>query len=183
MSKPPAKPSNRSDDEALFRKAMADVTPLQHDTVELRPKPPRPQRRAATPDQPPAARQGFIEHQHLQPLKAEDALFFARPGLQQRLLRRLKRGEIPIEARLDLHGMSIAQAGAQLETFLALAESQGLRHLLLIHGKGQRSGQGHSLLKTQVNHWLRHCPLVLAFATCRPQHGGSGALYLLLRRG
>jgi DNA-nicking Smr family endonuclease len=187
VPKPPRKTSPEKpaadDDSGLFRRAMADVTPLHHDTVEPHAKPPAPRRRRAEPAAQASSNQtGFVERPYLDEVAPEEPLFFARPGLQQRLLRRLKRGEIPVEARLDLHGATIDAAGLRVSDFLTHAQAHRQRCVLMVHGKGHRSGTGRGVLKTQLNHWLRDHPAILAFCSAQPGDGGTGALYVLLRR-
>ena len=168
-------------EDNLFQEMMADVKPLPTDNrvAHTPPKPsPRPRQQAdeAVTDS------AFIERDFVTPLNPEESLFFARPGLQHRLLQRLKRGEFPVEGRLDLHGRTIAEAGDDLASFLQEARENGCRCVIVIHGKGQRSQEGKPVLKSQVNHWLQSHDAVLAFSSAQPRHGGSGAVYILLRR-
>ena len=103
-------------------------------------------------------------------------------GIDRRSAERLSRGRLPIEARLDLHGMTQATAFEGLTKFIAWAESSGKRCVLVITGKGLASG---GVLRDQVPRWLNLPPnraRVLAFDYARQQHGGSGALYVLLKR-
>ena len=97
---------------------------------------------------------------------------------------RLKRGLHRIEARLDLHGMTQAEAHGELAAFIAAARAAGRRCVLVITGRGLgQSGPG--VLKSSVPRWLEEPELrrhVLAIAPAQPQHGGAGATYLLLRR-
>jgi len=110
------------------------------------------------------------------------------PGLDKRSAERLKRGQLPIEARLDLHGLTQDEAHSALLGFLGRCETRGLRCVLVITGKGFRKlGEtgGPGVLKSAVPRWLNEAPnraRVLAFAAAQPQHGGGGALYVLLRR-
>ncbi len=165
----------------LFRRLMSDVKPLETEPCTMPAKArPAPRPRHDNPSAP--VRPGFVEREHASDINPEEALFFARSGLQQRLLRQLKRGELRPEAHLDLHGHTIAEAGAQLSTFLTDAQGAGLRCVCVIHGKGYRSAEGRPALKTQVNQWLRDTHTVLAFSSTRPRDGGMGALYVLLRR-
>jgi len=103
-------------------------------------------------------------------------------GIDRRSSERLHRGRLPIEGRLDLHGMTQAAAAERLAAFIERAEAAGKRCLLVITGKGLASG---GILRDQVPRWLNLPPnrgRVLAFDYARPQHGGSGALYVLLKR-
>lgn len=118
----------------------------------------------------------------------------AAPGIDRRTQLRLKRGQIPIEARVDLHGLSRERAHAGLNVFLARQAALGRRCVLVITGKGrpdwQRPDWGSEERETGVIRralpgWLREVPnndRVLAFATAQPQDGGAGAWYVLLRR-
>lgn len=105
-------------------------------------------------------------------------------GLDRRSAERMRRGKMSIDARLDLHGLGQQDAHSQLDSFLARAQAQGLRCVLVITGKGRFSEEG-GILRKQVPKWLNlpaNRERVLAFDYARPQHGGSGALYILLRR-
>lgn len=110
------------------------------------------------------------------------------PQLDRRLRQRLARGLIRIDARIDLHGMSQAEAFAQLTAFLRRARSGGARIVLVITGKGAARGPGmapRGVLRRQVPLWLSSAGLnegVIAFAAAAPEHGGDGALYVRLRR-
>jgi DNA-nicking Smr family endonuclease len=104
-------------------------------------------------------------------------------GLDRRSATRLRRGEMAIAARLDLHGMTQAEAHRALARFIERAHDEGKRTVLVITGKGTASGEG--VLHRAVPRWLAepHCrAMVLAAEPARPQHGGGGALYVLLRR-
>jgi DNA-nicking Smr family endonuclease len=106
-------------------------------------------------------------------------------GLDARLLRSLRRGDFPMEGQLDLHGKSQADARDALERYLSEARRAGRRCVLVVHGKGLNSPDNVSVLKEQMSWWLtqgRLGRMVLAFTTARPQDGGAGALYVLLRR-
>jgi DNA-nicking Smr family endonuclease len=178
-------PDNDDDDDSdLFRQMMRDVTPLPEDDRIEPPaatSPARLHNREAS-DVTDTGSNSFIQSDYISPVRPEEALFFAGPGLQEKLRKRLRRGQIPVEARLDLHGKTINQAGQQLDGFLQHAQSEGLRCVLVIHGRGHRSQDNQPVLKAQVNHWLREYPGVLAFASATPQHGGVGALYVLLKK-
>jgi DNA-nicking Smr family endonuclease len=109
------------------------------------------------------------------------------PRLDRRLKQRLGRGGIAIEARIDLHGLTQAEAFAQLTAFLRRARREGARTVLVITGKGAMGdGEGRGVLRRQVPLWLSSTGLregVIAFAPAHAEHGGSGALYVRLRRG
>ena len=102
-----------------------------------------------------------------------------RAGIDGRTQRRLCRGDVPVDRRLDLHGLTTARAESRLAQFIETAARDGCRCVLVITGKGAGILRGH------VPNWLKRQPLsphILALAEARPHDGGSGALYVLLRR-
>jgi DNA-nicking Smr family endonuclease len=103
-------------------------------------------------------------------------------GVDRSTAEKVKRGRYPVAGRLDLHGMTQAEAHRALAGFVAGARAAGKRCVLIITGHGRISG---GVLKAAVPRWLAEPELrrhVLAIAPAQPQHGGSGALYLLLRK-
>jgi len=98
--------------------------------------------------------------------------------------RKIARGRLHIEARVDLHGLTQKQAYSLLLHFVQSAQYRGLRHVLVITGKGASSG-GDGILRQAVPHWLATVPFrvcVNAFESAARHHGGHGALYVRLRR-
>lgn len=105
-------------------------------------------------------------------------------GIDKRQAERFRRGRTPIDGRIDLHGRTQQQAHDDLKEFLAGAHAAGKRCLLVITGKGTTAGK-IGILKENVPRWLNEPALrrhVLAFDHAEPQHGGEGALYVLLKR-
>lgn len=113
--------------------------------------------------------------------------------MDQNLHRAMSRGKLVPEARIDLHGMTVAEAHAALNGFMLSAHARGLRLVLVITGKGRRPGPDHlaplparaGALKNDVPHWLRMPPLnalVLELREAHRSHGGSGAYYVYLRK-
>lgn len=156
-------------DEALWRLATRDVTPLAG-------------RRTGA-----AADAGAGATMDAGTASGAAARRRADGGLDGRQARRLRRGETPIDGRLDLHGMRQEEARRALAGFLAAAQGQGWRCVLVITGKGQREplGERRSVLRAALPRWLDEAPnreRVLGFAPARPRHGGDGAFYVLLRK-
>ena len=118
------------------------------------------------------------------PLDAWFVLDYKRPGVQTGVYRKLKQGRYDTDASLDLHRMTVAQARRELFEFLEEARQLGLRTVLVVHGKGESGGdrQGSSILKGCTNHWLQEIPMVQAFHSAQPGHGGTGAVYVLLQK-
>lgn len=105
-------------------------------------------------------------------------------GLDRRSALRLRRGQYPIDGRIDLHGLTQAAAERALAAFLAEAQAAGRRCVLVITGKGTTS-EGGGVLRREVPRWLNQAPnraRVLGFDHALPRDGGLGALYVLLRR-
>lgn len=111
-----------------------------------------------------------------------DELLFRRNGISKETVRRMKQGQIAIEGELDLHGLTVEQARRAFASFLHTAHQEGRRCVRLIHGKGLRSEARLPVLKGCVNGWLQQRDEVLAFCSARPEDGGTGAVYILLKR-
>lgn len=101
------------------------------------------------------------------------------------LLRKLRHGTIPVDAKLDLHGQSADAAKAALTAFVREKRAKGERCLLVVHGKGDHSPGGIGVLRGEMAAWLSQGPAsehVAAFCTATREHGGEGATYVLLRQ-
>jgi DNA-nicking Smr family endonuclease len=102
-----------------------------------------------------------------------------------RTLTKLRRGQLQVEATLDLHGMSQQGAHGALMHFLAAQQARGVRRVRVVTGRGLKADWSPGVLRAAVPRWLNEPPLralVLAFAYARADDGGAGALYVLLRR-
>jgi DNA-nicking Smr family endonuclease len=171
------------DDSELFRRAMRDVQPFKR---PLRAPPahrsPRPRARFARAEREAVLRESLGSGTDLYDVQPGDELLFRRGGVPETVLRRLRRGSYRIESEIDLHGLTVSQAAAQLHDFLRTAHTRQLRCVRVIHGKGLRSGTRGPVLKNAVNALLRRSAPVLAFASARPVAGGTGATLVLLTR-
>ncbi len=168
----------------LFRSAMAEVNPIEGEQRAQRPaaKPkPIPTQRLKDEAQ---LRQDMLSD-HISDLEAESGewLEFCRNGVQHATLKRLRKGQYSIQGELDLHGLTTAEAKSALIGFLDRARRQDWRCIRIIHGKGRGSPDQQPILKTRVNQWLRQWDGVLAFCSAPRHDGGTGALYVLLKRG
>ncbi|MEK9807804.1 MAG: DNA endonuclease SmrA [Halieaceae bacterium] len=171
----------------LFLEEMSGVKPLQREprerlirqsaegNVELR-------RQAAT--EPLHEKINPLLDEGVDPLDAWYVLDFKRPGIQHGVYKKLRMGRYDIDARLDLHRMTVKQAREEVKQFIDEAGKLGLRTLLILHGKGQRKveQENTAVLKGYVNHWLQQLEMVQAFHSAQPVHGGTGAVYVLLRK-
>jgi len=171
------------DDSALFRASMKGVRRIKDDgRVSLSEAKPKPHRfRPETEENPIIDR--LSDFARLPPVDAETQLNFVRSGggIQEKYLKRLRRGQLRIDSSLDMHGMNSDEAKQQLLAYLTWANAERLRVVHLVHGKGYGSAK-HPVLKNKLNLWLQQCDEVLAYCSAQPKHGGSGALYVLLKK-
>ena len=161
-------------DADLFAAVMRDVKPLR----KARPAPPS--LPAASRDLPSQSAPPESKPSVARP----PAPGIANPGIDRRTAQRLRKGALAIDRRLDLHGMTEADAHAALDRFVRHAWRDGLRVLLVITGKGSvRDGGG--VLRRNLPRWLavgESAPRVLRIEPAQLRHGGQGAYYVLLRR-
>ena len=115
-------------------------------------------------------------------VSSETPLQFHRSGVQPRTIRQLRQGKLLPEATLDLHGATIIEAEALLDKFLKTALLRKKRVIHIIHGKGHTSKQQFPPLKNAVNAFLQRHPKVLAFSSTPISDGGTGAVYVLLKK-
>ncbi len=177
----PATKKPSREDIDLFRRSIGPVRKLGSDTAVVHRRPPAPRPRTARDDSEQRGDPGFSDWPRDDPVNAADTLYFARPGLQLRLLQRLRRGQLPVGAELDMHGMTLAIAQNELIRFITQSRDQRIRCVRIIHGKGYGSREQAPVLKNSLNSWLRQHPDVLAFSSTRPEQGGTGAVNVLLR--
>ncbi len=177
---------NDSNDD--FLSEMADVTPLR-DTPRVRLKRDAGRDAAAGLRRLAAVTERRDDPNHLSdegvaPLDPWYILEFKRPGIQNGVFRKLKQGRYDAEARLDLHRMGVLRARREIYDFIHECFRLGLRSVLIVHGKGDRSPDKEAIgiLKGFVNHWLRELDHVQAFHSAQPAHGGTGAVYVLLAK-
>ena len=171
-----------NDDSSLFRQAVGEVTPVSHDRVEPNRPPVRPLPRYTRADEEQVLADMLSDYFEPAELDTGEELYYVRPGLQNSVLRKLRRGQFRVSAVVDLHGMNVETARRTLVGFLAQARREHLTCVRVIHGKGKRSKHKGPVIKTKVNSWLRQRDEVLAFCSSRPIDGGTGAVDVLLRR-
>lgn len=179
------------DDSDLFRNAVGPVTPVKQDRVHYQGPKPKPKRLNREPEglsigELPETAAGFVDAEEARTEgqteeQLEGQLSYQGPGVQHRTFQKLRRGQRPAEAELDLHGMGVEDAKESLVLFLAQCARQNRRSVRIIHGKGKRSAQGRPTIKSLIGGWLRQRREVLAYCSARPQDGGAGALYVLLK--
>jgi DNA-nicking Smr family endonuclease len=199
-SRPKAPKSDAREDEESFHRMMAGVVPLGEakamrlpkgaaDASQKRPKP-------TVEELATRARTEAEEvHEHLRRLVGGGTRFEVqddgrrvegrRVDVPPQVVRSLRRGAVPIDARLDLHGLGAGEAQTEVATFLREKHARGERCVLVIHGKGERLPTGKGVLRGEIAAWLsqgKASEHVAAFATAVDEDGGEGAVYVLLRR-
>jgi len=169
-------------DDSLFRNAMGAVRRMRQDKIgphrqRLKPVPRQRQR-----DEQQVLLDSLAPLSDLADIEVGDELLFSRNGVQNSVMRKLRRGQYRIEAELDLHRLTAVQAREALQGFILECRRRQLRCVRIIHGKGLGSRDQRPVLKGRVDQWLRQWDDVLAFTSARPCDGGSGATYVLLRK-
>ncbi len=170
-------PDHKNDDKNIFQQAMADVTPLTHDKVTLKPRPKKIKinRQDSVSEIIDTLSDDFIP-------ECGNFLEFMRPGVQKSLLKQMRNGKLPVDDYLDMHGYKRDDARRRLLEFIHSSQQKNFKIICIVHGKGYHSEDGRPVLKAMVNKWLQNIYEVLAFTSAQPRDGGTGAVYVLLRR-
>lgn len=182
----------QDEDAALWARVTGSVTPnpdrAEPPVFKAPPAPPR-KKQAARPDPAPRVVQPGPLPPAPNPKPASPLRHGSAPGVDKRTATKLQRGKLQIDATLDLHGMTRPNAEAALLSFIDSQQAQGGRCVLVITGRGlHHGGQGSwstGVLRSALPEWLNQPPLrqkVLAFSYAQPEHGGTGAVYVLLKR-
>ncbi|MGB5492799.1 MAG: Smr/MutS family protein [Woeseiaceae bacterium] len=173
--------TDKDNDE--FRRAFSDAKRLdvEHRVPEEKPKP-KPRARFSRADERAVLQESLqddidtVEHGY------GAALRFHRDSVGKRTMRKLARGGYSVQAEIDLHGMTLAEAKPRLADFVEYSLIENKLCVRIVHGKGLGSGDRGPVLKNAVNRWLRKWDSVLAFVSTRQVDGGTGAIYVLLQR-
>lgn len=169
------------EERELFRGSVGSVRRIQSGRADTRTRPAPP-----VPFQSRRDEQAVLEELATGPLdflhaETGEELNWLRPGIQKRVLQRLRRGHYTIHDELDLHHMNTRAATLSVRGFLDEADERGLSCVKIIHGKGLRSGPEGPKLRKLTGRILQRDARVLAFTGARQNDGGSGAVYVLLR--
>jgi len=179
-------PVSTEADETTFFQAMQGVAPMKGQGRQIQPPPPPIEIEEEDGDDDSRlmrqAMQGAIDFE----LEMSDEYMhgFVR-GLDSKIFMQLKAGRLSIEGHLDLHGQNADQAYEALLFFMRESYLTGRRAVIVVPGRGKNSPNGFSVLRQEIQSWLTREPLrriVLAFCTAQPRDGGTGALYVLLRK-
>ena len=155
-TQPPRRTREKPDPGTLYRRAAAQRTVVGDDNFLTT---------------------GFVEFVHPQ-----DVLSFRRGGIQSGVFQTLQRGGYRIDATLDLHLMTVEESRVEVFAFIRDCVRFEVRTALINHGKGARSKNNQALLKSYLARWLPQFEEVMAFHSAQGFHGGTGAVYLLLRK-
>ncbi|ODA31900.1 DNA mismatch repair protein MutS [Veronia pacifica] len=164
---------------------MADVAPISNDTVE-------PSQKSHKPTDAQLARQlaaqslnegdpEYLSLDFVRMIKPDDIVAFKRPGVQDGVYRKLRLGKYDIQARLDLHKMTLKDARTEILRFLRQCQKMDIRTVIIVHGKGERSTPP-ARMKSFVSQWLEQISEVMCFHSAQRHQGGTGALYILLKK-
>ncbi|WLQ14833.1 DNA endonuclease SmrA [Hahella aquimaris] len=177
----------QEDKDDLFAEEMSGVKPLpRHNKADVK------KTKEDTPGQE-IRRKAAVRHKlldlnflsgddHVEILKSNDLLEYKKDGVQHGVYKKLRLGQYQIEARLDLHRKTVEEARVEVFQFVRDCLRYDLRTVIILHGKGDRNQNQEAIIKSYVNRWLREFDEVLAFHSAQKQHGGSGAVYVLLRK-
>ncbi len=175
---------NDDNDVDLFQQMMGDVKPIEQDTtVRLKERTiteahlARRQAAVSLADE----YDEYLSLDNAPMLKPDDILEYKKDGVQDGVFRKLRLGKYPITAKLDLHRRTLEQARDDVVSFLRQAQRLDTRSVLIVHGKGERSNPP-ALMKSYLAAWLEQIAEVMCFHSAQPFHGGSGAVYVLIKK-
>jgi len=169
----------KKSDKEIFMEAMEGVKQLKNNKIIPEKPQPKPIPKQRFLDEI-LVREEMLADNHSY-IETGDELSFIRPGIQNNILKKLRRGHFSIEAELDLHGMIARIARLEVAKFLRQCQDYDIRCARIIHGKGYGSWQKQPVLKNKLNKWLEQHSEVLAFCSARPMDGGTGAVYVLIK--
>lgn len=175
-------------DDKLFREQLQGVAPLQAPVkISLNRSPISGLAVAVAARRAAAVREldgerNFLGLDFVEMLDPFYPLEFKRPGVQNGVFRKLKQGKYPLDARLDLHRMTVEAAREEVFLFIREAVAYDLRNVLIVPGRGNHSSSPEAILKSYVNKWLPEFDDVQAFCSAIPSHGGTGAVYVMLKK-
>ncbi|EEX42482.1 DNA endonuclease SmrA [Vibrio sp. Vb2880] len=172
------------DDFELFQQMMGDVKPLKNDTAELKKHHTVSDAQLAKREAAVSLSDGdpdFLSIDHAPMIKPDDLIEFKRDGVQDGVYRKLRLGKYPIQARLDLHRKTLKEGRDEVVSFLKQCMRLDIRTVVIVHGRGERSTPP-ALMKSFVAHWLSQIQDVQCAHSAQRFHGGSGAVYVLLKK-
>jgi len=177
---PPAEDPSLDDGE-LFRRTVGKVKPVKGGRpAPPKRKPPSPKPRSRIADERAVLRESLLPPPPDADVESGEDHQYKKAGVQDAVVRKLRRGHYRVDAELDLHGLTRDKAHAELVAFIASMRGPQTRCVRIIHGKGQHSGARGPVIKQSVRSWLRRSE-VLAYSSAPTNQGGSGATLVLLK--
>lgn len=167
-----------NEDSQLFRTSVGEIKRIQSDKL-----PPSPSSLKTD-------KHFNINKKHLaeltvtyeQTVEGSESVFFSREGVNGKTAQRMKRGDVQIADGLDLHGLTEKNAENAIIQFIASNHSLSHRYIMIVHGKGHGSDKKYPVLKNLTVNLLSSHPDVLAFSSAIQGDGGTGAVYVLLKK-
>lgn len=167
------------DDKSLFLDAMQDVQPLKHHNESHW----QPHRSSRAPRKEESQQlDNILTTGFLDIVPLAESLEFKRDGLQNGVLDKLRQGKYSQQASLNLLRRPVEQCRQMLFTFIGQSYQDGLRNVLIIHGKGKDDKSHANIIRSYLARWLTELEEVQSFCTAMPHHGGSGACYVALKK-
>ena len=182
------KKASLDDEAALFLESVGEVARVKVKAARVAPKEPPTAAELRLPSEDAESLARLAELVSGETFELSDSTEFIEgsvQGFDERVMKKLRRGEFSFKAELDLHGKTREQARPALEKFIADAKVAGHRFVRVVTGRGLNSPDSIPVIKQSVQAWLTHgrpSRQVLAFCSARPEDGGAGAVYVLLRR-
>nr|WP_211172905.1 DNA endonuclease SmrA [Marinomonas sp. UCMA 3892] len=170
----------------MFAQEVAGIKPLKKSEVYLGKKGPQvdflARQKAALIAK--EADRNHLSQDYVEKVEPNDVLEYKRSGVQDGVFKRLRQGKYGIDARLDLHRHTVAQAREQVYQFVDDCMRNDIRVAIVVHGKGDRTPDPDSqaMIKSHINKWLRELDAVMAFHSAQRHHGGLGAVYVLFKK-
>ncbi len=168
-------------DPDLFRESVGAVRRVKSDRVNTRPPAPSPIPAQRERDESRVMDDLATGPIDFSTVETGEEISYLHPGLQKRVLSRLRRGHWRVQDQLDLHQMNLEAAGNSIRAFVDYAVLERMSCIKIIHGKGLRSGPAGPQLKRLTARLLSRDDRIAAFASAPPHDGGTGAVYVLLR--
>jgi len=172
-------------DDELFQDEMEGVKPLKQDKKNVLLRPAKDQANKALlrdhAEHEKKADVNFLDLENIEMVDPGDTIGNKKPGVQNGVYKKLRQGKYPSENHLDLHKTTVKQAQKQVLNFIEYSRKKNYRCVIITHGKGVHS-KTPGKIKSHVNHWLQQIPEVLAFHSTLTKDGGSGAVYVLLKK-
>ncbi|MDD9173254.1 MULTISPECIES: DNA endonuclease SmrA [Aliivibrio] len=176
---------SHSDELSLFQEMMGDIKPITQDTVLPTSSPHKAnESQQARKEAAQALAETDSDYLSLDTailLQPDDVIEYKRDGMQDGVYRKVRLGKYDIQARLDLHKRTLKQARDEILHFLKQCQKMDIRFAVIVHGKGAKSNPP-ALIKSHVAQWLPQIKEVMCVHSAKTQHGGTGAVYVLLRK-